>query len=245
MRLKYLKFKLKNISVLILLIILITPKAALALLAQEMTQQSIYKAAQEEVDKLKKMVEHQKKMLAHLDSSKVNDMKSKRQALINSFNEVQNILKNTDGITHMIDDFDNKFKARHPDYTSGLKIKDLKSRNDNRDNKWRNTAKAYMQSANKLAHDYNSNKELREKLMEIIKSPDGQTQAIQTIGVLLDHANMMLVRNENTLQGFFTTYLESERDLLDKREQKGKSVLEACGGLKNHKPTVTARKLGI
>ncbi len=81
--------------------------------------------------------------------------------------------------------------------------------------------------------------------MEIIKSPDGQTQAIQTIGVLLDHANMMLVRNENTLQGFFTTYLESERDLLDKREQKGKSVLEACGGLKNHKPTVTARKLGI
>ncbi|MBQ8693444.1 MAG: hypothetical protein IJ520_09905, partial [Synergistaceae bacterium] len=96
-----------------------------------------------------------------------------------------------------------------------------------------------------IAHDYDKNKSLRDKLMEVIKSPAGQTQAIQTLGALLDHANFMLVENENTLQGFFTAYLESERDMFDKREQKGKSILEACGGLKSHKPSVNARKLGL
>ena len=231
--------------ILVWALILLMPSAAWCLLAQEVTQQAILKSAQEEVDKLKKMVEHQKKMLEHLSNDTVSDIKSKREAIIKSFDSARNILEATDGITHMTNNFESRFKERHPDYKSGMKISELKERNAKRDENWRKTAKAYMQSANSIAHDYDKNKSLRDKLMEVIKSPAGQTQAIQTLGALLDHANFMLVENENTLQGFFTAYLESERDMFDKREQKGKSILEACGGLKSHKPTVNARKLGL
>ena len=68
--------------------------------------------------------------------------------------------------------------------------------------------------------------EKTSKLMDTLKSPKGQTQAIQALGALLDHANLMLVRNENTIQSMMTAYLEYERDAIDKREQKGKSILE-------------------
>ena len=49
---------------------------------------------------------------------------------------------------------------------------------------------------------------MRSKLMDTLKSPKGQTQAIQALGALLDHANLMLVRNENTIQSMMTAYQE-------------------------------------
>ena len=104
---------------------------------------------------------------------------------------------------------------------------------------------AYLNSVNLSAQDFKSDDEMRSKLMDTLKSPKGQTQAIQALGALLDHANLMLVRNENTIQSMMTAYLEYERDAIDKREQKGKSILEACDGLKQHKPAAKSYALGF
>lgn len=43
----------------------------------------------------------------------------------------------------------------------------------------------------------------------------------------------MIARNEHTLQGFLTTFLEVERDDIDTQEQKEQSILEAYKSLKN------------
>ena len=47
------------------------------------------------------------------------------------------------------------------------------------------------------------------------------------------------------LQGLLASYLEYERDALDAREQKGKSIIEACGGLKSHKPAAKSYTVGF
>ena len=87
---------------------------------------------------------------------------------------------------------------------------------------------------------------LRSKLIDLLKSPQGQTQAIQGLGALLDHANMMLVRNENTIQGFMAVYLKYERDNIDKREQKNKSIIEMYSALQSYKPSSsTSYRLGF
>ncbi len=237
--------KLSQIFTIMIFSVLLFPKVGFSLLAQEVTQQSILKAAENEVEQLKKMIEHQKNMLAHLDSSTVNDIKSKRNTLIKNFEDVRKVLNKSDVITHLTDDLENKLKTRHPEWKSGMTIDELKKRNDDRYKNMKSTMVAYLNSVNLSAQDFKSDDEMRSKLMDTLKSPKGQTQAIQALGALLDHANLMLVRNENTIQSMMTAYLEYERDAIDKREQKGKSILEACGGLKSYKPKATSYKVGF
>ncbi|MCR5347062.1 MAG: hypothetical protein K6E38_04730 [Fretibacterium sp.] len=226
-------------------LVLILPRAGFCLLAQEVTQQAILKAAKNEVEQLKKMIEHQKNMLAHLDENTVKDIRSKRDTLLKNFGEVRKILQSTDAITHLTDDLENKLKTRHPEWKEGLTIDELKKRNDDRNASWKATMKTYLKGINLEAGDFKTDDEMRGKLMDLLKNPKGQTQAIQGLGALLDHANLMLVRNENTIQGFMAAYMEFERDAIDKREQKGMSILEACGGLKAHRPSAKSYKLGF
>ena len=222
---------------LLLLFVFIMPKVAECLLAQDSTQKSILKAAEDEVKQLKDMIAQQKKMLERLSSSNVSTIKSNRNTLINSFKKVRQVLQASDVLTHLTDNIESKLKTRHPDWKTGMSINDLKKRNENRDTQWKATMKAYLKSVNMTTKDFTTDDNLRSKLIDLLKSPEGQTQAIQGLGALLDHANMMLVRNENTIQGFMAVYLEYERDNIDKREQKNKSIIEMCGALQSHKPS--------
>jgi P-type conjugative transfer protein TrbJ len=237
--------RLSQVFAITLFSVFLFPKTGFCLLAQEVTQQAILKAAENEVEQLKKMIEHQKNMLAHLDESTVNDIKGKREKLIKNFEDVRKVLTKSDVITHLTDDLENKLKTRHPEWKDGMSIDDLKKRNDDRYKNMRSTMVAYLNSVNLSAQDFKSDDEMRSKLMDLLKSPKGQTQAIQALGALLDHANLMLVRNENTIQGMMTAYLEYERDAIDKREQKGKSIIEACDGLKSHKPAAKSYTVGF
>ena len=236
---------LKKFLILLIILILITPDNAFALLNQEVTQLAILQAEENEIDQLKKMIEHQEKMIKKLDDSKFNDIKSKHDELIKNFEESYKILQVANTITHMVDDFDNKFKDRHPEYTSGLKIKDLKSRSDDRETKWRYTMKYYIQSVNWLIRDYKLDDANREKIIDLSKSPEGQTQALQSLHAMLDHASVILMRNENVVHGLLTFYLEREYDKIDDSVDKSNSIIEAYNKSRSYKPRVTARKMGM
>lgn len=95
------------------------------------------------------------------------------------------------------------------------------------------------------ANDFDNDEKLREKIMTLIKNPAGQTQAIQCLGAILDHSNLMLARNENTIQGIMTAFIENERDNLDSREQKGKSIIEVCESMSRVTTRAKTRKLGL
>ena len=222
---------------LLLLFVFIMPKIGECLLAQDSTQKSILKAAEDELTQLKEMIKQQKKMVERLSSSNASTIQSNRNNLINSFKKARDVLQASDVLTHLTNNIESALSNRHPEWKTGLKISELKSRNENRDKGWKNTMKAYLKSVNMTTRDFDNDNTMRSKLIDLLKTPEGQTQALQTLGAILDHANMMLVRNENTIQGFMAVYLEYERDNIDKHEQKNKSILEMCSAMQSHKPS--------
>ena len=88
-----------------------------------------------------------------------------------------------------------------------------------------------MKALNTTAKDFKNDERTREKLLSALSNSEGQVQALQALGALLDHTSSIIARNEQTLQGFMTAVLEAERDDIDEREQLEQSIIEAFKSL--------------
>ena len=217
----------------ILVVILLLASSAWGLIAQETTQITVKIKAVAEWLNTVEMQLNQLKMLAQLPQSVISEINGMKELLSENFSQVRGILQDVDSITHFTDDIESMLKDRHPDFEAGLTIDDLKERNEKRDKQLKQTFEAYLKSLNITAKDFKNDEKTRDKLLSALSNSEGQVQALQALGALLDHTSSMIARNEQTLQGFMTTFLESERDEIDKREQKEQSILEAYKSLKN------------
>ncbi len=202
-------------------------------IAQEYTQISVKIKAVAECLNTIEMKLNQLKMLAQLPQSVIHQINGMKELLAENFSQVRAILQQVDSITHFTDDIENMLKSRHPDWQEGLNIDDLKERNKKRDKQLKQTFEAYLKTLNITAKDFKNDEKTREKLLSALSNSEGQVQALQALGALLDHTSSMIARNEQTLQGFLTTFLEVERDNIDTQEQKEQSILEAYKSLKN------------
>ena len=202
-------------------------------IAQEYTQISVKVKAVAEWLNTIEMKLNQLKMLAQLPQSVINQINGMKELLAENFSQVRGILQQVDTITHFTDDIENMLKSRHPEWQEGLNIDDLKERNKKRDKQLKLTFEAYLKTLNITAKDFKNDEKTREKLLSALSNSEGQVQALQALGALLDHTSSMIARNEQTLQGFLTTFLEVERDDIDTQEQKEQSILEAYKSLKN------------
>ena len=202
-------------------------------IAQETTQITVKVKAVAEWLNTIEMKLNQLKMLAQLPQSVINQINGMKELLAENFSQVRGILQQVDSITHFTDDIENSLKSRHPEWQQGLNINDLKERNKKRDKQLKQTFEAYLKALNITAKDFKNDENTREKLLVALSNSEGQVQALQALGALLDHTSSIIARNEQTLQGFLTTFLEAERDDIDTQEQKEQSILEAYKSLKN------------
>ena len=207
--------------------------SAECMIAQETTQLEIKIKAVAEWLNTVDMKLNQLKMLAQLPQSVINEINGMKELLSENFSQVRDILQEVESITHFTDDIENMLKSRHPDWQTGLNINDLKERNQKRDKQLKQTFEAYLKALNTTAKDFKNDEKTRDKLLTVLSNSEGQVQALQALGALLDHTSSIIARNEQTLQGFMTTFLEYERDEIDEREQKEQSILEAYKSLKN------------
>ena len=206
---------------------------AFCFIAQETTQITVkVKAVAEWLNTLEMQL-NQLKMLAQLPQSVISEINGMKELLSENFSQVRSLLQQVQSITHFTDDIENMLKTRHPDWQAGLNIDELKERNQKRDKQLKQTFEAYLKALNITAKDFKNDQKTREKLLSALSNSEGQVQALQALGTLLDHTSSIIARNEQTLQGFMTTFLESERDDIDKQEQKEQSILEAYKSLKN------------
>ena len=222
-----------NSLLLALFLIGIFASCSECLIAQETTQITVKIKSVAEWLNTVEMQLNQLKMLAQLPQSVISEINGMKELLSENFSQVRGILQDVDSITHFTDDIESMLKNRHPDFESGLTIDALKERNEKRDTKLKQTLEAYLKSLNITAKDFKNDEKTRDKLLTVLSNSEGQVQALQALGALLDHTSSMIARNEQTLQGFMTVFLESERDEIDKREQKEQSILEAYKSLKN------------
>ena len=203
------------------------------IIAQETTQLTVkIKAVAEWLNTIE-MKLNQLKMLAQLPQSVINQINGMKELLSENFSQVRGILQQVDSITHFTDDIENMLKSRHPEWQQGLDIDELKERNKKRDKQLKQTFEAYLKALNITAKDFKNDEQTREKLLAALSNSEGQVQALQALGALLDHTSSIIARNEQTLQGFITVFLEAERDEVDKREQLEQSIVEAYKSLQN------------
>ena len=200
-----------------LFLIIVCVRSAECLVAQEPTQLLIQAEAVLEMLNTLEMKLNQLKMLAQLPQSVINEMYGMKQLLSENFAQVRSILQSVGSITHFTDNIENMLKTRHPEWQAGLSIAQLKERSETRAKQLKQTFEAYLKAINITAKDFKND----------------EKTALQALGALLDHMNSMIARNEQTLQGFMTTYLEVERDELDEEEQNEQSLYEAYESLKN------------
>ena len=216
-----------------LVLVFVVANPGMCIIAQEPTQITVkLKAISEWLNTLE-MKTNQLKMLAQLPSSVISQIQGMKDMMVENFSQVRDILGQVESITHFTDDLEGMLKERHPEWKSELTIDDLKARNEKRDTKWKETVQAYLKALNMTAKDFENDEKTRDKLLNALSSSEGQVQALQALGALLDHTNSILARNEQTVQGFMTTYLEAERDEVDRREQKEQSIKEAYQSLQN------------
>ena len=218
---------------LVFILIIMCASSAECMIAQETTQLEVKIKAVAEWLNTVDMKLNQLKMLAQLPQSVINEINGMKELLSENFSQVRSLLQDVESITHFTNDIENMLKIRHPDWQAGLKIDDLKERNQKRDKQLKQTFEAYLKALNTTAKDFKNDEKTREKLLSALSNSEGQVQALQALGALLDHTSSIIARNEQTLQGFMTTFLESERDEIDEREQKEQSILEAYKSLKN------------
>ena len=203
------------------------------IIAQETTQLTVkIKAVAEWLNTIE-MKLNQLKMLAQLPQSVINQINGMKELLTENFSQVRGILQEVESITHFTDDIENMLKSRHPEWQQGLNIDELKERNKKRDKQLKQTFEAYLKALNITAKDFKNDEQTREKLLSALSNSEGQVQALQALGALLDHTSSIIARNEQTLQGFMTVFLEAERDDVDKREQLEQSIVEAYKSLQN------------
>ena len=215
------------------ILVVISASCSECFIAQETTQITVKVKAVAEWLNTIEMKLNQLKMLAQLPQSVINQINGMKELLAENFSQVRGILQQVDSITHFTDDIENSLKSRHPEWQQGLNINDLKERNKKRDKQLKQTFEAYLKALNITAKDFKNDEKTREKILSALSNSEGQVQALQALGALLDHTSSMIARNEQTLQGFLTTFLEAERDDIDTQEQKEQSILEAYKSLKN------------
>ena len=226
-------YKLVKRSMLAFVLIFICWSSAESFIAQETTQITVkIKAVAEWLNTIE-MKLNQLKMLAQLPQSVINQINGMKELLSENFSQVRGILQQVDSITHFTDDIENMLKSRHPEWQQGLNIDELKERNKKRDKQLKQTFEAYLKALNITAKDFKNDEQTREKLLSALSNSEGQVQALQALGALLDHTSSIIARNEQTLQGFMTVFLEAERDEVDKREQLEQSIVEAYKSLQN------------
>lgn len=233
------------IFLLFAMLIVQIPGKVYAFIAQEHTQTIVKLKAIAEWLNTVQMKLNQLKMLAQLPEEVLGEIQGMKDLLLENFSEVRGILEQVESITHFTDDLEAMLKDRHPDWQSGLSVEELSARNDKRDRQWKETVKGYLKALNMNAKEFKNDEKARKKMMKALSSAEGQVQALQSLGALVDHANSMLARDEQTLQSFITTYLESERDDIDKEEQARESYLEAVKALKDQKVTTKTFKVGF
>ena len=215
------------------ILVVISASSSECFIAQETTQITVkIKAIAEWLNTIE-MKLNQLKMLAQLPQSVINQINGMKELLTENFSQVRGILQQVDSITHFTDDIENMLKSRHPEWQQGLDIDELKERNKKRDKQLKQTFEAYLKALNITAKDFKNDEQTREKLLSALSNSEGQVQALQALGALLDHTSSIIARNEQTLQGFMTVFLEAERDDVDKREQLEQSIVEAYKSLQN------------
>ena len=161
------------------------------------------------------MVKNQYQMLMQLSGSLKSGLAGANSQIMSQFEQVQDIWKEAESLTHSMDDFLSKHIERHPEQHAGEEVNAELARRK-RDKEYAEMLKSYLEGLNMQAQDFEDRANTRQKLFDTLSSTEGQVQAIQALGGLINHTSSMIDQQTEVMAGFTTMFAENE---LDKRDQ--------------------------
>ena len=200
--------------------------------AQEPSQLAITILIYAEMKTLQTIEEDQEKMLKKWNAAQIE---ARRNKILKNIENGRDILAKSPAFNHYAKDIDAKMKARYPDWKEKMTIDEMAKRINERNNKWKESLKVYLKSMNATTAHLDDDLAMRDELLKIIKKPEGQVQALQAIGGYFDHMNMMLTRDEQTIQSLMTVMTERRLDAQDERNDLDNAVKEAGTSVKKYR----------
>jgi len=215
---------LQTLIIIILSLVVINQSAAFTCActatAQESTQLANKLQLIKQLEEQLRMVQNQYQMLKKLTGDLTSGLNGANQTIISQWAKVTNLWKSVTSLTHATEDFEAKHRERHPEHKDGTEV-DAEKERLRRLKESREMYEKYLAGLNMRAKDFENRELARQKLFEALASTEGQVQAIQALGALINHTSLMVDQNTEVLSGYVTMFAENE---LDKKEEKDNSA---------------------
>lgn len=187
------------------------------------------------------MVKNQYQMLRQLTGSMASGLNGANSQIFEQFRKVQDVWKSAESLTHAMDNFTDLHNKRHPEHLEGTQVKAEEERR-RRDKEYKQMLDSYLKGINMNALDFENREKMRQKLMDTLQSTEGQVQAIQALGGLINHTSMLVDKNTEVVSGYVTMFAENEQDRRDQEDTENKNLQLAIQGAKNERPTGKGHK---
>lgn len=224
--------------------LLLTVAPSFAIMAQESTQiQNKLKLIQQ-LEQQIRSVENQMKMITRLSEQMQIGLEGANGLIMEQFNKILDIWKKAGSLTHATDDFEDLHKKRHPEYKDGEEI-NVEAERRRRDKEWKEMVDAYLKGLHMNAKDLENRQKAREKMFDVLQSAEGQVQAIQALGALVNHSTLVLERNGEIVSSIATMLAEKELDGKALKDNANKNMEESYEYMKDIKPTGKGHKIDL
>lgn len=204
--------------------------------AQESTQLANKVQLIKQLTEQIQMVKNQYQMLEGLTSELNSGLNGATNQIMTQFMKVQELWKSATSLTHVADDFEKKHKEKHPEHKEGTEV-DAAREKERRDKEFWEMLQKYLAGLNMNAKDFARREALRQKLFEALASTEGQVQAIQALGALINHTSMLIDKNTEVLSGYITMFAENEQDKRDERANAQRNLQLALEKASQEKTT--------
>lgn len=218
------------ISAVLFLLVLAAP--SYAAFAQESTQLANKFKLIEQLEQQIRSVENQLKMITTLSEQMKSGLEGANSLIMEQFNKVLDIWKKAGSLTHATDDFEDLHKKRHPEYKDGEEV-NVEAERRRRDKEWKEMVDAYLKGLHMNAKDLENRQKAREQMFEVLQSAEGQLQAIQALGALINHATVVLERNGEIVSSIATSLSEKELDKQALTDNVKKNMEQSYDHMKN------------
>ena len=213
--------------------------------SQESTQLTNKAQLIKQLEEQVRMVDNQLAMLQSLSSSMTSGLNGANTIIMQQFNSLLSAWKKATSLTHVMDNFEDLHKKRHPEHVEGTMVH-VENERRRRDAEWAAMIDAYLRGLNLSSQQLENAQAAREQLFSVLQSTTGQVQAIQALGAMVNHVSMILERNGEIMAGYTTMFAENESDKRALVDNERKNVETALDGLiENTKPTGKGHKPDI
>jgi len=173
----------------------------------------------EQIVQTRQMLEQiaqKRRMLENLTGALRNGLEIPASEIMAQFDQVHDLWRQATSLSHSMDDFIPRHNERHAEHRQG-EVRNAEAERLRQDREFREMVAAYLEGLNINAQNFENREQARQRMFDTLTRTEGQVQAIQALGALMNHTSTMIDQQTEVLSSFITMQMEAE---LERRNQE-------------------------